>query len=155
MKKQLEIAIVKANSATLEGCELYWLLSRSQLEFLFKEVEIFSSPPFVATAQYRETMLPVVSLEKYYGLEEKIVNGPHKYIVVRSVNEKNEMVKLIVQTVQTLKIHKLETGFASLSSPILPKNSEDILGIYSLANGKLGIVPDFVGLSRSLHWRGN
>ncbi len=155
MKKQLEIATIKANSDNLQGFELYWLLSRKQLEFLFKEIEVFSSPNFVATAKYQETMLPVINLEKYYGLEENEPSGSIKYLVIRSVNEEKEMVKLIIQTSQTLKIHKLESGFDSLQFPILPKNSKDVLGMYALATGQVGIVPNFVGMSRSPELRGD
>ncbi|NOR24422.1 MAG: hypothetical protein GQ542_08515 [Desulforhopalus sp.] len=60
------------------------------------------------------------------------------------------MVKLIVQMDQTLKIHKLETEFKSLQSTPLPQNSEDVLGMFSLATDKLGVVPDFIRMSRSL-----
>jgi hypothetical protein len=156
MKKQLEIATIKANNVTFQGCELYWIFSRNQLEFLFKELEVFSSPSLVATAKYQEVMLPVINLEKYYGLAQKAQTGAPKYLVVRSVNEQKELVKLIIQTPQTLKIQALEAGFMSLqSSPALPKNNKDVLGIYSLATDKLGIVPDFVGMSRSIRLRGN
>ena len=155
MKKQLEIATIKANSEIFQGHEIYWLLSRNQLEFLFKEIEIFSSPPFVATAKYMEAMLPVISLEKYFGLQVNDENQHPKYLVVRSVNEKKELVKLIIQTSHTLKIHKLESESQSLQSPALPQNSKDVLGIYSLASNQIGVVPDFVGMSRSLQLRGN
>ncbi|MCP4338127.1 MAG: hypothetical protein GY799_04405 [Desulfobulbaceae bacterium] len=155
MKKQLEIAIIKANSASYQGCEIFWVFGRNQLEFLFKEVEMFSSPPFVTTAKYQEVMLPVINLEKYFGLKEKGENGPPRFLVVRSVNEEKEMVKLIVQIPQTMKIHKLETEFEPLQSTALPQNNADILGMYSLATDKLAVVPDFVGMSRSLQLRGN
>jgi hypothetical protein len=150
MKKQLEIATIKANSTTFPGCELFWILSRTQLEFIFKEIEIITSPPFAAKARYQGVMLPVINLEKYYGLKEEDQNGLLKYVVVRSVNEKKELVKLIVQTSRTLKIHTLEIGAPSLQSPAFPKNSENVLGMYSLATGKLGVVPDFIGINRSL-----
>jgi hypothetical protein len=150
MKKQLEIAIIKANSATLQGCEMYWLLSRNQLEFVFREVEIFSSPAFGATAKYQEVMLPVINLEKYFGLEEKGENGPLNYFVVRSVNEKKEMVKLIIQTPQTLKVLKLDTEFQPVKSSTLLQNSEDALGMYYLGPDKFGVLPDFAGMGRSL-----
>lgn len=155
MKKQLEIAIIKANSTSYRGCQIYWIISRNQLEFLFKEVETFSSPPFVTTAKYQEVMLPVINLEKYFGLEEKDENGPPRFLVVRSVNEIKEMVKIIVQIPQTLKIHKLETEFEPLQSTPLPQNNADILGMYSLATDKLAVVPDFVGMSRSRQLRGD
>ncbi len=156
MKKQLEIATIKANNVTFQGCELYWIFSRNQLEFLFKEVELFSSPTSVITAKYQEVMLPVINLEKYYGLAEKFKNGPPKYIVVRSVTENKELVKLIIQTPQPLKIQTVEEGFTSLqASPKLPKNSKDVLGMYSLAPDKVGIVPDLAGMSRSIQTQGN
>lgn len=149
MKKQLEIATIKANITTFLGCELFWLLSRTQLEFLLKELEISSSPPFAAKARYQGVMLPVISLEKHYGLKEIDQKSPLKYLVVKSVNEKKELEKIIVQTPQTLKIQTLE-GISSMQAPALPRKSENVLGMYSLAPGKLGIVPDFTGIIHSL-----
>jgi hypothetical protein len=155
MKKQLEIATIKANSASFQGCELYWLISRNQLEFLFKELEVCSSPPYAAAAKYQEIMLPVINLEKYYGLAEQKQHGPSKYLVVKSVNDQKELVKVIVETPQPLKIQKLAAGPESLPAPELPKNSENVLGMYGFAEGKLGIVPDFAEMSRSLQLKGN
>jgi hypothetical protein len=149
MKKQLEIATIKANTTTFLGGELFWILSRNQLEFIFKEIEISSSPPFAAKARYQGVMLPVISLEKHYGLKEIDQDSPLKYLVVRSVNEKKELEKVIVQTPRTLKIQTLE-GFSSLQASALPRNSENVLGMYSFEPGRLGIVPDFAGIIRSL-----
>jgi len=153
MKKQLEIALIKANSPIFRGCEFYWLFSRSQLELLLKEVEIFSSPPFASTVKYQETMLPVINLEQHYGLAEKDQSGSSKYLVIRSADEKKELTKLIVPTKQTLKIQKLESEWKPLQSPVLPKHSEHVLGMYFLAADKLAVVPDFIAMSRSLRWR--
>lgn len=150
MKKQLEIAIIKANSLLLEGCELYWLVSRKQLEFLIKELEISPSPPFAAAARYRETVLPVINLEQYYGVEQSARNGSVKYLVLRSVDEDKELIKLIVETPGTVKLHKLEEGFVAMQIPAMPINNEDILGSYSLGTGKVGIVPDFASMLRRL-----
>ncbi len=155
MKKQLEIITIKANSASFNGCALYWIFSRTQLEFVLKEVEIVSLRPFVSAAKYQDDTLPVVNLEKYYGLEENRKNGPAKYFVIRSVNEQKELVKLIVETPQSLKIHKLETNFKSLQSLVLPQNSAAVLGMYPLGSGKVGVVPDFVAMTRSLGQREN
>lgn len=150
MKKQLEIATIKANITTFLGEELFWILSRNQLEFLFKEIEISSSPPFAAKARYQGVMLPVISLEKHYGLKEIDQDSPLKYLVVRSVNGKKELEKIIVQTPGTLKIQTLLEGVSSLQTPSLPQNNENVFGMYSLEPGKLGIVPDFTGIIHSL-----
>lgn len=155
MKKQLEIAIVNANSAPIQGYEICWLLSRTQVEFALKEVEIFSSPPFATAAKYQEAMLPVINLEKYYGLEQKEGNGLTKYFVIRSVNEKKELVKLIIKTPQALKMQKVETDFKPFPSLVLPQNSVNVLGVYALGTGKLGVVPDFIGMTRSIRWQEN
>lgn len=155
MKKQLEIAIIKANSDSMQGYSVYWLLGRNQLEFVFQEVEIFSSPSLGSTAKYQDVMLPVVNLEEYFGLEDKGDVSPPRYLVVRSVNEQKEMVKLIVKTAQILKIQKLETEFKPLQSKALPKNNENVLGMYSFAEDKFAVVPDFVGMSQSLQLGGN
>lgn len=153
MKKQLEVALVKANSPAFHGLEFHWLFSRNQLEFLLREVEIFLSPPLVATAKYQETMLPVVNLEQHYGLAEKDQSGSPKYLVIRSADEKKELIKLIVQTSQTLKIQKLESEWKPSQETVLPKHSEHVLGMYFLAADKLAVVPDFIAMSRSLQWR--
>ncbi len=150
MKKQLEIALIKANSPTIQGMEFYWLFSRNQLEFLLKEVEIFLSPPLVATAKYQETMLPVINLEQHFGLAEKDQSGSPKYLVIRSADEKKELVKLIVETTQALKIQKLEPEWKASQETVLPKHGEHVLGMYFLAVDKLAVVPDFIAMSRSL-----
>lgn len=154
MKKKLEIVLLKANSVNIQGCELYWLFSRNQLEFLFKEVEVFSSPPFVDTVKYQEVMLPLISLENYYGLEQQNLSGTPRYLVLKAVSEQKELVKLIVQTLQSLKMDTLESGQSSLQSIALPKNSDDVLGVYSLGTDKIGVVPDLVKMNKTLRLRG-
>ncbi len=150
MKRQLEIATIKSNSAHFHGWEIFWILSKNQLELLFKEMETFSSSPSMVTATYQDVMLPVINLENYYGLEVNGRSKPPKYLVVRSVNEKKELVKLIIEIPEKYTLQKLTAGFESLQSPVIPLNSENVLGVYSLAPGQLGVVPDFARISQSL-----
>ncbi len=70
METKLEVATIKANTPPLGGLELYWLLSRNQLEFILQDITVIQSPLQVATAQYQDVMLPVINLEKHFGLQE-------------------------------------------------------------------------------------
>lgn len=65
--------MIKANSKPLAGFELYWLLSRSQIEFIFQEMRSVRASSGIAAAHYHNALLPVISLEEYYGLP---VTGP-------------------------------------------------------------------------------
>ena len=155
MEIKLEVATIQANCEPLGGYNLYWLVSRSQVEFILQNIEVFHSPPFVATAQYQEMMLPVVSLEKHYGLSEKKLARSHKYMVLRAANANQMLVKLIAETPFSPKMQKLETDSTSLGAIVLPKNNVDVLGIYSLSENMAAVVPDIAGIIRSLKLRGD
>lgn len=155
MEIKLEVATIQANCEPLNGYELYWLVSRSQLEIILQNIEVFRSPPFVATAQYQEVVLPVISLEKHFGLSEKKVEKSMKYLILRAANADQALVRLIAETPFPPKIQKLEKGVTTFGALALPKNNVDILGIYSMSPTVLAIVPDVAGISRSLKLRGD
>jgi hypothetical protein len=144
MEKQHEIIQVRAHCLPLEGFELYWLFGKSQLEFVLKDIELFASPSRVSTTRYGDKMVPVISLEKYFGIEVKYENIDKKYLVIRAVNEKNEMIKLIIQTIHSLQVQKLGMEFTARSSVHFPDNRGAILGTYSLPGNKIVVVPDIV-----------
>ncbi len=154
MEIQHEIALIRAHCLPVEKHDVYWLFGKSQLEFVLKDVELFASPSRVPTAKYRETMLPVVSLEKYFGIAMNYENIDTKYLVIRSVNGKNEMIKLIIKTVHSLKVQKLETDFSTATSVHFPQNSDSVLGIYSLPGKRIAVVPDIAKIAQSVQWQG-
>ncbi len=154
--EKLEVATIRANCDQVNGYELYWAVSRNQLEFVLKNIEVFHSPPFVDTAQYREQLLPVVSLEKHFGLAGKESAKSPKYLVLRTANANQDLVRLMIETPVGVKLQKVEQGlFASFGTLTLPKNNMDVLGVYSLSERGLAIVPDIAGISRSLKVRGD
>lgn len=154
METKLEIASIKANTPPLGGLELYWLLSRNQLEFILQDITVVQSPLQITTVQYQEAMLPVVNLEKHFGLPETELRRSPKYLVIRASTAEKELVKVIIETPQAVKMQQLEMGLAASRLLALPRNSSDLLGVYSMRDGSLGIVPDIAGISRSLKWRG-
>jgi chemotaxis signal transduction protein len=155
MEIKLEVATIQANCEILNGYQLYWLVSRNQLEFILQHLEVFRSPSFTATAQYQEVMLPVINLEKHFGLTEKSPGKSSKYLVLRAADANQALIRLIVETPSSPKIQKLEKDSVSSAALALPKNNVDILGIYSLSESALAIVPDIAGISRSLKLRGD
>ena len=156
METRLEVATIQANCDPLNGYDLYWTVSRSQLEFILQNIEVFRAPPFAATAQYQEKMLPVVSLEKHFGLVEKKSGKSTKYPVLRAAGANRGLVRLIIETPVSVKLQKVEQGLAAAFGGLaLPKNNMDILGVYSLSANELAIVPDIGGISRSLKLRGD
>ena len=155
METKLEVVIIKANTPLLGGLPLYWLLSRNQLEFILQDITVFQSPPLIATAQYQEAMLPVLNLEEHFGLPEIVPGRSIKYLVVRAVTAEKTLIKVIIRTPHALKMQKLETGFAASRLPSLPRNNDHLLGIYTMQDGGVGLVPDVAGICHSLKWRGN
>lgn len=153
MDTRLEICTIKANTPLLGGLELYWLLSRNQLEFILQDITVIKASPQVATAQYQGATLPVINLEKHFGLPESELRRSLKYLVVRAVAGEKDLVKVIIETPQALKVQHLETGFAASRQLVLPQNSNDLLGSFAMTDGSLGIFPDLASISRSRQLR--
>ncbi|MDK9706943.1 MAG: hypothetical protein OEL83_07810 [Desulforhopalus sp.] len=155
METKLELAAVKANAPPLGGLVLYWLFSRNQLEFVLQDIAVVHSPPLADMAQYQETMLPVINLERHFGLQEQGTSRSTKYLVIRAVTAEKTLVKVIVLAPNSLKIQELRTGYAGSRPLSLPRNTNDILGSYSLPEGGLGIVPDIASICSHLRLRGS
>lgn len=154
METKLEIAIIQANTPTGKEGGLFWLLSRHQLEFILKDVKVFQSPALAAAAQYKETILPVISLEEHYGMVVEAAQRTLKYLVVRAATDEKAVARLIVATPHGVRIDKLEPGFGVASDFLVPRNDGDLLGRYTLPTGGVGLVPDITAITRSLKWRG-
>ena len=146
MKTDLEVAIVRVCCNSDDKQELYWIVSRSQLEFVVKELDQVDASSATVRANYQGEALPVVSLEKYFGYAAYSENESSKYMVLRSVDKQKRVRKLIVESEDSPKFFKLIRSFAALDSCSVPENSKHILGAYSLGKGKIGMVPDIVGI---------
>ena len=154
METKLEVTIIQANTQHGEDGGFFWLLSRNQLEFILKEVTVFQSPAMTAAAQYREAVLPVISLEEHFGLPPQTAPRSLKYLVLRGATEEKKVVKVIVATPHGLRLDKLEPGTAVIHPVDLPKNPDHLLGSYRRPAGGVLLVPNIAAISRSLQWRG-
>ncbi len=142
MAKLLELATVKANSHPHDGFEIYWLFSRNQVEFVFQELELVKTEGGLDRAEFQGGMLPVFWLENYFGLRRVQGKEETKYVVVSGVSIDGGLARIIIPAPYSLKLHKLKTELTPVSSFVLPRNSDDILGIYSLSSSRIVVVPD-------------
>jgi len=149
MNKILELAVIKADSSLKSGEKLYWLLSRSQVEFVLYDLELTPAEKGQFTAHYRDTILPVVQLEEYYGLphRKKEENIKNKYVVAGAVDREEALVRIILQTCHHVQLLKLSENMPPSFALALPKRGEDVLGVYSLAEDKVLILPDLVRIA--------
>lgn len=149
MKEILELAVIRADCSLKSGEKLFWLLSRSQIEFVLSDLEQVMTENGRFTARYREMVLPVVRLEEYFGLpgrreEEKNKN---KYVVAGAVDREEKLVRIILQTRHHVQLLKLSENMPPPFPLSLPKRGEDVLGVYSLAEDKVLILPDLVRIA--------
>ncbi len=155
MKKILELALIRADCSLKTGEKLFWLLSRNQIEFVLSDLEPVEAENGRAAARFRDMVLPVVRLEKYYGLpgrkeEEKNKNYKNKYVVAGAV-DRGELVRIILQTRHHVQLLKLSENMPPPVSLPLPERGEDVLGVYSLAEDKILIVPDLVRIAARMN----
>ncbi|MFT5697789.1 MAG: hypothetical protein ACI8ZB_000643 [Desulforhopalus sp.] len=150
MGTDLEVAIFQSSCRTDDKQELYWLFSRTQLEFILKELELLEGPGAQVVARYQEMILPVLSLEEYFGFSKVVQRENLKYLVLRAVDEKGNMRRIIVETEYSPKFFDLTKSFSSLESFVSPQKNTHISGAYSLGTGKVGVVPDVANICLDL-----
>lgn len=146
MKTDLEVAIVRAFCNSFDQEELYWIFSRSQLEFVLKDLEKVDDSKSTVLARYKDHSLPVVFLEKHFGYVDRSTRHDAKYMVICSVDKQKTVKKIIVDSRDSPKIFKLTRSFPPVDTFTTPENSKHVLGVYSLGKGKIGIVPDIAGI---------
>jgi hypothetical protein len=146
MRTDLEVAIVRASCNSGDNQELYWIFSRSQLEFVSKELDRADDSISKEMARYQDVSLPVISLEQHFGYIPYNTKESPKYMVLCGVDRQKKIRKVIVTSDESPKFFKLNRSFAALDTFVVPKSHEHVLGAYSLGKGKIGIVPDVVGV---------
>ena len=146
MGADLEVAIVRACCSRAENQELYWMFSRSQLEFVLKELDVVDELTSKMEARYQDMLLPVLSLENYFGFLADTEKMNQKHMVLRAADENRNLRRLIVQSAHSPKFFNLTKSFISLDSFSVPQNSKHMCGAYSLGRGKVGLVPDVISI---------
>ncbi len=145
IQKTPEVALVMANSAPIDGWQLYWLISKSQIEYMLTDIAALPPSlehPELEKAQYQEEVLHVLSLEKHYGLIEEPTKTMQRYIVTKSPTSDQKMVKAILRLSHPVRVRKLNFNALRADQTYLQANANDILGAYTLDDNQLVIIPD-------------
>ena len=83
-----EAVIVPAIASAMDDKQVYFLFGVLQVEAILKEVSVrpipFSAPYLEGVAQWRETVLPVICLERYLDLEPVSNSRGNRFLLVRS-----------------------------------------------------------------------
>lgn len=144
MQQEREVATFMANCPPFGNLHIYWLFSRSQIEFILSDVEFI--PPAedsqAIRAHYLEEALPVIDLEEHFGLGGIRQTLPEKYVVLRSSNTDGDLSKVMVRSVHQVRMRKLNFATTPAPGSALQKNQDHILGAFFQDNDTLLIVPD-------------
>lgn len=144
-QKEPEIGLIKANVPSIEGWDINWLISRSQIEYILHDIATLSADPKypeLQRAQYQEDALLVVSLEKYFHLGTLPTAQPYKYVVTRAPSVDGKARRVILRTATPLRVRKLNFNAAQAADTGLPQNSQDLLGAFALPDNQLVLIPD-------------
>ena len=142
MGKDVEVAIVRACCKSNDNTELYWMMSRSQVEFVAKNLELVHSSGAQIFARYGDQVLPVFSLEGHFGFASDSIQKSEKYIGVRFVNNDGKLQRLVIATSDSPHFFTLSRSFPALDSFSAPQNSTHMQGVYVLGKGKVAVIPD-------------
>lgn len=140
-----EVAVIMANTLPVAGWNIYWLISKKQVEYILTDIATLppsAEHPHLVRAQYQEEMLPVVSLEKHFGLEEMSTVSSYRYIVTKSATPEGKIAKAILRFSHPVRVRKLNFNCVPAQDYGVSENAEHILGAFSLADNQLVIIPD-------------
>lgn len=146
VSKESEVAIVLANAPLPDGRRVHWMLSRKQVVYILREIQEKSPAggnSLFPIAPYLEELLPVINLEKYYGLKtsgEETRTG--HYVVTRATRADGTIGKSILQMSHPVRIRKLNFTAVPVEEIGLPENSEDTLGFFMVDDSDLVVIPD-------------
>lgn len=146
MGTDVEVAIVRACCKSSDDQELYWMMSRSQVEFVAKNIELVHSSESQVLARYGDQVLPVFSLESHFGFLSENKKEGEKYIVLRFVNSDGKLQRLVIPVSDSPQFFTLSRSFAAMDSFSTPQNNAHIHGAYALGEGKVALVPDITNV---------
>lgn len=98
-----------------------------------------------AAIAWQEEILPVVCLEKYFGLAEETRPVPGRHLVLKAAAQQGDevSVSMIVLPVYTdLQMGSVSGGGKPIAPDFLKVNADDILGAFELAAQRIVVLPD-------------
>ncbi len=141
------VLIFPAPAFAGSGGRVHFLFSLSQVEDILKKASVYPvpfSPPYVeGIAEWRNRVVPVLSLEKCLGLAVKNTNEDIRMIMIRSaeqtdsgITEKRGMLKVD----SAIRIETLPIPCAPISSVAWIPRWNMVRGVYTWDDGYLVVV---------------
>jgi chemotaxis signal transduction protein len=96
-------------------------------------------------------VLPVLSLEQYFGLQEEPSRSEgYKYVVTKTPVGEDTIARTILRFSHPIRIRKLIFNATEARHTGLLVNSGDILGAFTLPENQLLIVPDVAKIHQNV-----
>lgn len=154
MAKKSEIIVIPIDASAAQGWNVFWALSKAQVDIILHEITEVSlgkqNEFHMTSAEWQEKILPVVSLENYFGLSQPALPSNGKYVVAKSVDGNGQVIRLMVYAAGNIRMQSVDFSCFPATANVLPKRRQDVLGVYSLQGKNVLIVPDLVKIFESL-----
>ena len=157
MEKHLDIAVYQANMEPVKGKQLYWVLSRKQVEHIVGDLEKTATKDQAAHVSgffnWQGLNLPVVNLEKFSRLSKRQVGENIRGIVVKTSVQAEQGVAARVILETTHRLNMIQVSSTLEPAPIRRDElaSRNLKGLYMWEEDKLLAVPNLEEIiSRSL-----
>ena len=149
MEKHLEIAVYQANIEPVKGKQLYWVLSRQQVEHVVGDLEKTKTEDQAAHVSgffnWQGLNLPIVSLEKFSRLRKGHLSKNSRGIVVKTSVQAEQGVAARVILETTHRLNMIQVSSTLKPAPIRRDElaSRNLKGLYIWEEDKLLAVPNF------------
>lgn len=155
MSGNAEVAIFKANITPIRNREVHWLISKSQLEHVVKEIAInpipFSQKYIHGIAAWQGLVLPVVRLESFFNFRESTANTSGMKLVVKTAvqGEDGLAARLMLDAPFNIKVRSVRAEDctpAGISAREL--ETRGLKGVFEWEQDKLLLIPDLDRIAR-------
>ncbi len=148
MSNTREIVLIKAAIQPIRRREVFWILSKSQIEHVVQDLPIvpvpFSPRYLRGVAAWQGLVLPVVSLERYFGFKSVQGSTVKRHAIVKTTTSATPttITRLLIDVAYDLRIRPSITDCV----PIRVANEElaarGLQGVYEWGADSLLLLPD-------------
>lgn len=151
MSNTREIVLIKAAVQPIRRREVFWILSKSQIEHVVQDLPIvpvpFSPRYLRGVAAWQGLVLPVVSLERYFGF--KSVQGStavKRHAIVKSTTSATPttITRLLIDVAYDLRIRPSITDCVPIRIANEELAARGLQGVYEWGADSLLLLPDLM-----------
>ena len=155
MSGNSEVVVFRANIVPIKNKDVYWLISKSQLEHVVRETRInplpFSQKYISGIAAWQGLVLPVVSLESFFNFRKDQPIASDKKLVVKTAvqGEDGLAARLMLDAPIDIKVRSVNADDCAPAG-ISTKEMETrgLKGVFEWEQDKLLLIPDLDRIAR-------